>query len=95
MTTKEINKRADVKGMTLKKLANIVARGHGKGKATTVKIGQGTKILTTVSYGYRKKTTGEYVPASYLAKFGWKNTYYQPSVCCVQLDWRIAKKLEK
>lgn len=27
--------------------------------------------------GYRKNTTGEYVPNSYLNNFGWKNTYYQ------------------
>lgn len=27
--------------------------------------------------GYRKYTTGEYVPNSYRDKFGWKNTYYQ------------------
>ena len=27
--------------------------------------------------GFRKNTTGEYVPNAYRNNFGWKNTYYQ------------------
>lgn len=36
----------------------------------------------TIEYsrpGYRKNTTNEYVPNSYRANFGWKNTYYSPA----------------
>jgi len=35
------------------------------------------KILSRTDPGYRKKTTGQYVPNKYLQNFGWKNTYYQ------------------
>lgn len=42
--------------------------------------------------GYRKCTTGEYVPNSYLANFGWKNTYYQSSVAEITLPRSLNEK---
>lgn len=35
--------------------------------------------------GYRKRTTGQYVPNKYLANFGWKNTFYQAAICVINL----------
>jgi len=93
MSTKEIKKRATEKNMTVKKLANIIARNAGWNRATEIKSGLGTKILDTVAHGYRKFTTGEYVPSSYRSNFGWKNTYYQAAECVVQIDYRIHKTL--
>jgi hypothetical protein len=66
----------------IKKLANAVARKSGYGFATEIKIDRrlrpGTgKVINRTDFGYRKYTTGEYVPNSYRSKFGWKNTYYQ------------------
>lgn len=71
----------------IQKFANSFARKHGHGRATSVKIGGQTRIIATIPYGYRKYTTGEYVPNSYRANFGWKNTYYQHAICHVQISW--------
>lgn len=38
-----------------------------------------------VPYGYRKITTGEYVPNIYRYRFGWKNTYYQHACLTVTI----------
>ncbi len=65
--------------MDIQKIANTIARGNGKGRATSIRFNPAItapKIKHT-SYGYRKYTTGEYVPNAYLKNFGWKNTYYQ------------------
>lgn len=53
--------------------ANSIARRHGYGRATTVIIGKEDRVVSRVDYGYRKYTTGQYVPNAYRAKFGWKN----------------------
>lgn len=65
----------------IQKKANAFARKMGYGTATKiVPISDSEpKILGRTDYGYRKNTTGEYVPNAYRAKFGWKNTYYQPA----------------
>jgi hypothetical protein len=67
--------------------ANRIARAAGYGRATTILHGTGSRgVVSHVDYGYRKNTTGEYVPHAYRAKFGWKNTYYQPALTTVALD---------
>lgn len=60
--------------------ANIIARANGYGRATTVTIGVTNEVTDHTPYGYRKKTTGQYVPNAYLNNFGWKNTYYQAAL---------------
>jgi len=57
--------------------ANIIARRDGYSIATKILRGPDNKVIEHISYGYRKYTTGEYVPNAYRDKFGWKNTYYQ------------------
>ena len=68
------------------KPANIIARKHRWGRATEVIYGSDNRIVDTQSYGYRKWTTGEYVPNAYRNNFGWKNTYYQHAVCVVEIN---------
>lgn len=74
MATKEAQKRA-----------NIIARRAGYGSATTIIYGDANKVISHTPYGYRKRTTGEYVSNSYRNKFGWKNTYYQHAETVVML----------
>jgi hypothetical protein len=69
----------------LQKQANIVARNNGYGKADVFVIGDENKIIKHISYGYRKYTTGEYVPNAYRNNFGWKNTYYQSAYTKVMI----------
>jgi hypothetical protein len=57
--------------------ANAIARRAGHGRATSLIFGDQDRVIDHTAFGYRKKTTGEYVPNKYLANFGWKNTYYQ------------------
>lgn len=66
--------------------ANSIARQHHCGKATEIEIGNENKIISFVSCGYRKYTTGEYVSNAYRANFGWKNTYYQTAQCKVMVQ---------
>lgn len=66
--------------------ANSVARKNGCGRADRVVPGSHDRVLDHVRYGYRKKTTGEYVPNAYLNNFGWKNTYYQAAYTEVEID---------
>jgi hypothetical protein len=72
------------------KLANSTARKAGCGRATTIKFGpaEEPRVIDRTPCGYRKKTTGEYVPRAYLRKFGWKNTYYQNAECVVEIPNR-------
>jgi hypothetical protein len=65
--------------------ANSVARAAGYGWATSIVYGDTTKVVSHVPYGYRKRTTGEYVANAYRDHFGWKNTYYQRSETVVML----------
>ena len=68
---------------TVKQYANAWIRSENKGSiATDLKVGSSeTPILgKDLDCGFRKKTTGEYVPNAYMNNFGWKNCYYQPSV---------------
>jgi hypothetical protein len=76
---------------TLQQFANAFARSEGMGKATEVvpAVGDKTEIIRTVECGYRKITTGEYVPNAYRNNFGWKNTYYQSLVCVVAVPEHI------
>ena len=68
------------------KTANQIARAHGCGRATEIILGDDSQVLSYTSYGYRKYTTGEYVPKAYLRNFGWKNTYYQRAKCKVMVN---------
>lgn len=68
------------------KTANQIARKAGFGRATSIIVDDDSKIIGYTRYGYRKFTTGEYVPNAYLAKFGWKNTYYQAAACEVMVN---------
>ena len=71
--------------MSEQKRANSIARKEGYGTATTIVYGDEDKVVSHTPYGYRKYTTGEYVPNSYLCNFGWKNTYYQHAKTTVML----------
>ena len=68
--------------------ANRIARKNRWRTATHVIYGDDTRIHgdMCLSYGYRKFTTGEYVPNKYRANFGWKNTYYQCAICAVEIN---------
>ncbi len=66
--------------------ANQIARQNHCGRATSIVVGDESKVLSTTSFGYRKYTTGEYVPSSYRSHFGWKNTYYQHAECKVMVN---------
>ncbi len=65
--------------------ANRIARRHGYGRADRIVWGCEDKVLAHIPYGYRKRTTGEYVSNAYRSKFGWKNTYYQSAYTVVML----------
>lgn len=66
--------------------ANIIAREHGYGRATKVIIDPNNepKVIQHTPYGYRKKTTGQYVPNAYRRK-GWSNVYYQHAETVVSI----------
>jgi hypothetical protein len=65
--------------------ANSIARQHGYGFATSIQLGTADVVLANVQFGYRKKTTNEYVSNAYRNNFGWKNTYYQHAECLVEI----------
>jgi hypothetical protein len=66
--------------------ANRIARKAGYGKATKiVHAGGEPRVISHTKYGYRKTTTGQYVPNSYRNHFGWKNTYYQAAETVVNI----------
>ena len=71
------------------KEANIIARKYGTSWATSIKLGRQDKVISYTRPGYRKYTTGQYVPKRYLMNFGWKNTYYQRMHCTVEIDCRF------
>ena len=66
--------------------ANQKARQYGTTKATSIIVGDETKVISYTRSGYVKNTTGQYVPKAYLSKFGWKNTHYQEALCVVQVN---------
>lgn len=78
--------RTSPSAATLAAAANAFARQNGRGRATDITLvhhlpaGQ-MAIGATTAYGYRKSSTGEYVPNAYMRKFGWKNCYYQSAQC--------------
>jgi len=75
--------------MDIQKRANIVARQSGYGKATEIIIDPTAAkdyVKKHTPFGYRKITTGEYVPNKYRCNFGWKNTYYQSAETVVVLS---------
>lgn len=71
--------------MENQKKANIIARKAGYGKATKIITGNEDKVISHTDFGYRKVTTGEYVPHAYRNNFGWKNTYYQKAETVVMI----------
>jgi hypothetical protein len=68
------------------KTANQIARTAHMNRATEIIVGDDSKVLSTTRPGYRKFTTGEYVPNKYRANFGWKNTFYQHAICKVMVN---------
>lgn len=70
---------------TLKQYCNAVARECGYGFCTHIIPGEKLQIIERVRTGYRKYTTGQYVPNKYLANFGWKNTYYQHAITKIEV----------
>lgn len=72
--------------------ANRVAKKGGCQKSTAIVIGQVDQVVERVLCGYRKRTTGEYVTASYRKK-GWSNTYYQRAIAVVELSEATARPL--
>ena len=81
----ESNKKGDEE-MDIIKKANIIARQAGYGWATKIIEGNQDRVVSHVDYGYRKNTTGEYVPNAYRNNFGWKNTYYQAAETVVEVN---------
>lgn len=75
-TIEEINQDSHIRAFYTR--ANAIARANGYGMATKITRDSGpSRVVSHVPYGYRKNTTGEYVPNAYRCNFGWKNTYYQ------------------
>ena len=76
----------------VKRLANIIARKAGCGRATTIEFEdvESGYVKDHINYGYRKCSTGEYVPKKYLSNFGWKNTFYQEAQTVVVLPIKYA-----
>ena len=77
--------------MNNQRIANATARKAGFGTATTVifiRIPEPC-VLDHTRYGYRKRTTGQYVPNAYMDKFGWKNCYYQSAETVVALPMHM------
>lgn len=71
---------------TVQQIANSIARKHGHGMATEIALGTADRVIDSKRFGWRKYTTGEYVPNAYRSNFGWKNTYYQKAECVVEID---------
>jgi len=69
----------------LQRYANSIARKQGCLRATYIIFGDRDRVISHTRYGYRKYSTGEYVPLAYLNNFGWKNTYYQHAITIVML----------
>ena len=80
----KIEKTCDITPEIQRK-ANAIARKRGYGTASQIVLGKKDKILEHIPYGYRKYTTGEYVPHAYRKNFGWKNTYYQEAYTLVMI----------
>lgn len=81
---------------TRQTIANAYARKFGHGKATEIMLGERTEIIESIRTGYRKRTTGAYVPQAYVRK-AWKSCYYQHLVCKVALskeDWNRGMESE-
>ncbi|MDD5149991.1 MAG: hypothetical protein PHC28_05845 [Flavobacterium sp.] len=77
-----------MKTKTLQTIANIIARKYGHSRATAITFSGSISepvLKKSTRFGYRKTTTGEYVPNSYRNNFGWKNTYYQCAECEIEL----------
>ncbi len=76
---------------TVRQFANAIARSHGCGASNGIVIGEENKVDSHISCGYRKYTTGEYVPNKYRTNFGWKNTYYQNAHTTVMITKEVAE----
>lgn len=82
--------------MDIQKLANSIARKYGAGKATEISFAQVTDIqVSHIRFGWRKRTTGQYVPNAYRRKFGWKNTYYQEAITKITFPLWVGHLLEE
>jgi len=80
----------------IKTKSNSFARKNNFGKATKLVKGENDfEIVNSTQFGYRKYTTGEYVPNAYMNKFGWKNCYYQNAECVIAIPAILFAKLEK
>ena len=79
-----------MKALTRQQIANTVARRSGYHRATAFEQAEVTAIAYSVPCGYRKRSTGAYVPNAYVRK-GWSSVYYQVAICVVTLscdDWQ-------
>jgi hypothetical protein len=78
-------------------LANITAQKVNMNCATKILFKNCKKpyVKDYTQFGYRKFTTDEYVPNSYMRKFGWKNCYYQSAECIVVLPLRYKEILKR
>lgn len=76
---------------SLQQFANAIARYNGAGKSDAIIVtGLGRNTLYShTRYGWRKNTTGQYVPNSYRSNFGWKNTFYQHAFTVVQVTKEV------
>jgi len=75
-------------------IANVVARNEGCGSATEIRFAKTdvAYVADHTRYGYRKITTGQYVPNKYVRNFGWKNTYYQNAETVVVLPISLVEQ---
>ena len=73
--------------INIQKIGNSIARQNGCGTADKIVFKPVTCFFVSdhIDRGYRKYTTGQYVPKKYLSNFGWKNTYYQHAETTVAL----------
>ncbi len=72
------------------KLANSCARRHGAGKATEITFADVPEptFVNHTRCGYRKKTTGEYVPRAYVMKSQGGGVYYQHAETTIAMPLR-------
>ena len=70
---------------TLSSYLNAYVRENGGSTFTGFVIGETLAVRHHQRSGYRKHTTGQYVPNAYRANFGWKNTYYQNAEWVVEV----------
>lgn len=80
----------------IQRYANCIARDNGYGRATAIKFEKQLKcplISTRIEPGWRKKTTGDYVPFKYRLKSRGHGIFYQHAETTVVLPMEILEHL--